>query len=633
MILRSIFQYAAGIFGLVVLTTCGDPQVLPNRIIVSVAGLPDAAVTMQVLVLSQGKVATDFPKLTLSFPPGKTTTNFALALPEEEFAAGQLSVALGVFRGNKCLVATGMSSVHRSLLEGSIDISLNSVTPPAQPCSDLLPIVTEITPDHAKTQSEGTITLSGFGFLPGVSLSVGSQPLNSPTFVSPLQATGVLPRLSGQAGPQVISVQNPGMEKIQRTGLLTLTVSVVDFYAQRLVDVGTSGNPCRIAIADVDGDSYPDIIGSVDARNSSTKGAIHIYKNMIRSCEVKAGIEKCFDLQSLDYPIARTTIGLIAGQLDSDNITDIALLSTQETSPSAQLAIFHGDTDKLFVSKPDHTYEIPSGFKPRSFALGDINGDSAPDVLVLAMDSMAKMYAIKFHNTPPTLKQEEPLPIKPSVDPTAMDIADLDNDGKPEIIISNSGSGIEIFPGSKLTAAPIFYSKEVIGHLPIPKHLLADLNNDRLLDLVIPWTVNYQASPVDSPNLVLVYMNSSEIGGDMARPTLKSSPNSYMIPFGTATAAAVDLDLDGALDLLIANRDFSEVQTPTGPSTASITVLYGKGDGTFDLLRPQVSRIFLGYGAKPEDIAVADFNKDGLPDIALGTSGHGAVTVLMNKSM
>lgn len=119
----------------------------------------------------------------------------------------------------------------------------------------------------------------------------------------------------------------------------------------------------------------------------------------------------------------------------------------------------------------------------------------------------------------------------------------------------------------------------------------------------------------------------------MPRPTLNSSPNSYMIPFGTATAAAVDIDLDGALDLLIANRDFAEVQTPTGPSTASITILYGNGDGTFDLLRPQVSRLDLVKGARLEDIAVADFNKDGLPDIALGTSGYSTVTVLMNKSM
>lgn len=631
MMSRSISQYTAGIFGLVtlaVLTTCGNPQLLPNRVYVNVAGLPDGVGVMQVLVLSQGRAAIDFPKLALSFPPGKRTTSFEIALPEEEFAAGQLSVALGVFRGDKCLVATGMSSVHRSLLEGSIDISLNSVTPPAQPCSDLLPIVTEITPDHAKTQSEGTITLSGFGFLPGVSLSVGSQPLNSPTFVSPLQATGVLPRLSGQAGPQVISVQNPGMEKIQRTGLLTLTVSVVDFYAQRLGNVGKYGNPCRITIADVDGDSYPDIIGSVDARYDSTRGAVYVYQNNYTDANCA---KNCFfEPKRID---AWTTIGLITGKLDDDNLTDIALLSTQETSPSAQLAVFHGRKDNPFFDEQSDKYEIPSWLKPRSFALGEITGDSLPDVLVIAMDSMAKMYAIIFENTRSGLMQKPPQPIKPSVDPTAMDIADLDNDGKPEIIISNSGSGIEIFPGSNLTAAPIFYSKEVIGHLPIPKHLLADLNNDQLLDLVIPWTVNYQTSPVDSPNLVLVYMNRSKLGGVMPRPTLNSSPNSYMIPFGTATAAAVDIDLDGALDLLIANRDFAEVQTPTGPSTASISVLYGKGDGTFDLLRPQVSRLFLGYGAKPEDIAVADFNKDGLPDIALGTSGDGTITVLMNKSM
>jgi len=80
---------------------------------------------------------------------------------------------------------------------------------------------------------------------------------------------------------------------------------------------------------------------------------------------------------------------------------------------------------------------------------------------------------------------------------------------------------------------------------------------------------------------------------------------------------AEDLNGDGLLDLAVVDE------------AGSAVILLGKGDGTF---QPAVA---IALDASPRSIAVADFNGDGKPDLAIGqfdvstTSGH--VSILLGK--
>jgi hypothetical protein len=78
--------------------------------------------------------------------------------------------------------------------------------------------------------------------------------------------------------------------------------------------------------------------------------------------------------------------------------------------------------------------------------------------------------------------------------------------------------------------------------------------------------------------------------------------------------AVGDFNQDGNLDVVVANS-----------TTKTVTVMLGEGDGSFS------SSESYPVGTSPSSVAVADFNNDGYPDIAVTNSGDGTVTVLLNN--
>ncbi|HEU0209135.1 MAG TPA: FG-GAP-like repeat-containing protein [Candidatus Udaeobacter sp.] len=77
---------------------------------------------------------------------------------------------------------------------------------------------------------------------------------------------------------------------------------------------------------------------------------------------------------------------------------------------------------------------------------------------------------------------------------------------------------------------------------------------------------------------------------------------------GPAQAAIADLNGDGFADVATANADFS---------VSSMGVLLGNGDGTFQ------SPVTYTTGVFTSGIVIADFNQDGIPDIAAMSQGSG----------
>jgi hypothetical protein len=120
----------------------------------------------------------------------------------------------------------------------------------------------------------------------------------------------------------------------------------------------------------------------------------------------------------------------------------------------------------------------------------------------------------------------------------------------------------------------------------------ADFNGDHIPDIA---TVN------QNQNTVSILINNGD-------GTFRA-PLTFATGLSPISIAAVDLNKDGKMDLVVANN-----QAAPG---ASVSILIGNGDGTFQPHRD------INGGPTPTSITVGDFNHDGNSDIATSSASQG----------
>jgi uncharacterized repeat protein (TIGR01451 family) len=192
---------------------------------------------------------------------------------------------------------------------------------------------------------------------------------------------------------------------------------------------------------------------------------------------------------------------------------------------------------------------------------------------------------------------------------------DFNGDGKPDLIIIGQGSTCcpttaDIFLGNGDGTFSLSQAISPLnGNIGYNPHVVAvgDFNGDGHLD----FAVAMQGGSLGSLDVYL---------GDGTGHFTFSANYSYGSRNGGAGSIAVaDVNGDGKLDLVVGN----------GVSDGTITVMLGNGDGTFSPQTP-----FVCCQNNPSwdvmDVAVADFNNDGHPDIAVADQA-GGIDILLNK--
>src|SRR5437899_3093836 len=166
--------------------------------------------------------------------------------------------------------------------------------------------------------------------------------------------------------------------------------------------------------------------------------------------------------------------------------------------------------------------------------------------------------------------------------PISVTTGDVNGDGKPDLIAVNTGSNtISVFLGA---GDGTFGAKTDFPTGNVPHGVaVADLNSDGKLDVVVANT------GADTVSVLLGQGN-----GSFAPAT--NFPTG-VAPFSVAIA---DLNGDGIPDLVVVN---------VSPGANSVSVLLGRGDGTFG---PKTD---FPTGADPRDVVIADLNADGIPDL------------------
>jgi hypothetical protein len=201
---------------------------------------------------------------------------------------------------------------------------------------------------------------------------------------------------------------------------------------------------------------------------------------------------------------------------------------------------------------------------------------------------------------------QTPLPFGTGVTPQAVAVADVNGDGLPDLVVANSstndvsvllGNGDGTFTGQRRFAA---------GTSPVAV-AVADVNGDGHPDAI---TVNRSGT-------VSVLLGNGD--GTFQAPQSFATGGS-----GAASLAVVVADVNGDRrpDLVVAN-------TSAGFNTVS--VLLGKGDGTFQAPQSFATGGSIGIFPGSQVLAVKDVNGDGQLDLVVANNGTNDVSVLLGK--
>ena len=172
-----------------------------------------------------------------------------------------------------------------------------------------------------------------------------------------------------------------------------------------------------IAIGDVDGDNYPEIVFGTSGLLSLNQSSLNVLEH---NGELKWSHEET--LQGFRQPVL--------ADLDEDGILDILINPTHATETSRRLQAYNGDMELLWT----RSFPIPDKFDMINYAVGDLENDGAMEIVVncsywtsniMILNSDGSDYGVTI-----TIPDEGrcPSPV----------LGDVDNDGGLEIVFATT---------------------------------------------------------------------------------------------------------------------------------------------------------------------------------------------------
>jgi hypothetical protein len=292
------------------------------------------------------------------------------------------------------------------------------------------------------------------------------------------------------------------------------------------------------------------------------------------------------------YPSGDKTYALFSGDLDGDGDLDLVAANEQESTISVFLNDGAGGFQR--VGAP-----VPGGNYPTGGAIADLNGDGLPDVVTA--DYHGNAVTVLFNSGAGVLGGKATYPTVDGAETSNLAVGDLDGDGNLDVIATNpQRASISVFRGSATgTLAPaVDLPVGIEGGSEPYSAAIGDFDLDGHADVAI--------ADVRTHTLIVRLGNGNATFAAEV-PYAEGGTPPYIV-------ITRDVDLDGVLDLVCANR-----------GSDSVSVLLGRGDGTFR--KALVSST--GPMTGPYSVAVADFNVDGVPDLATANFMGNDASVLL----
>ncbi len=355
---------------------------------------------------------------------------------------------------------------------------------------------------------------------------------------------------------------------------------------------------------------------------------------LLAACADNAPPPDIFQLP-VTYPVGKKPSALIAEDLNSDGFPDLMVAN----SASDTLSFFAGNGDGTFKNPTT----MKTGREPMALTSGDFDGDGLPDIAVCNYGDDEVSIILSQKDGMFRKKGS----VKVGRLPIAIAHGDFNNDQKTDLAVTLRFNKLIILLG---VGDGTFKVAEAYQAAGTPAYLtVGDYNNDKNADIAVALNA------VEIKHIKIFYGNGN---GTF------ESPQKLVGGTQSAFITQHDMNLDGNDDLLISNtmfdslsiflsggngtfqrmNDFAGEKGPeflvagefTGDRipdivacnkrAGSISVIPGRGDGTF--VYPHYN---YPVGSSPRAIVGADFNQDGLTDLAVLLYASQMLEVLMRS--
>jgi hypothetical protein len=313
-------------------------------------------------------------------------------------------------------------------------------------------------------------------------------------------------------------------------------------------------DPTLVALADVNGDGIPDIV-TANADDNTVSVLL-------------GNGDGTFQNQQT-FPVGPQPASVAVADVNGDGKLDIVT------------ANYLDNTVSVLLGNGDGTFQKPKTFpvdgRPVSVVVADVNGDGKPDIITANFDSGT--VSVLLGNGDGTFQPAKSFPV--GDEPWMVTVADVNGDGKPDIVTANrpyfsSVSGALI--GNNSVGVLLgngdgtFGSSQTFQVGPFPLSVaVADVNGDGKPDIV---TANQHYDG----NKVSVLLGNGD--GTFQKP------RTFAVGPSSGSVAVADVNGDGKPDIVVTNQATYDPTTGRNDNGGGLSVLPGKGDGTFGAPQP-----------------------------------------------
>lgn len=443
-------------------------------------------------------------------------------------------------------------------MPGTGSFSLSGVSPALGPSTGNIPLI---------------LTGSGFTINTTVTINGITAPVTS---VNATQITVTLPQQLNVKGKVPITLQN-GASQASRSDLFAYYYGRLEFQTPTRLSVGNG--PYWVAVDDFDKDGKADVAVSL-----YFAGQVAV---LLGQGNGTLGAQANYSLN----PASSRPGSLAIGDINKDTYPDLITANYNSNNVSSLLNNKNG----TFAT----AVNTASGEQPNMVAAADLTGDGNADAVVANIGGGSNDFRLLRSNGSSLNMAMSSLYIEAI--PSAIAIADVDKDGKLDLLLGNSNTGKANILTGDGTGTFVKKTDVVVGNQPWA-FATADMDGDGNVDLVSSL---YLGSRVG----VLLGTGTGSFG--VAKNTDLGASS---LPAGVALG---DFDGDQRPDVAVALYGLNQ-----------LGVLRNTGGGVLAL----TSSLDIITGAAPRSVAVADLNGDGKPDLISANSGDNSISIFLNKS-